>query len=49
MLNTSSTIGLWEQDVQWYHTDEFINITRIEPDGQEIHVCWLVVPGEKFH
>lgn len=49
LLNVTTDLGLWQQDVKWYHTDQFINITKIDPSGQEIHVCWLVVPGEDFH
>jgi len=45
LLNNTAANGLWEQGLEYTYTNKELDLTKISPEGQEIHVCWLVVPN----
>lgn len=44
LVNSTTKLGQWVQDVNYTVTKDLINITSIKPAAQEIHVCWLAIP-----
>lgn len=44
LVNSTTKLGQWIQNVDYTVTKDFINITSIKPAAQEIHVCWLAIP-----
>lgn len=45
LVNSTTKLGQWVQNVDYTVTKDLINITSIKPAAQEIHVCWLAIPN----
>ena len=48
LIQETDAQGIWEQQVEYEHTNTHIELKKIIPETQEIHVCWLVVPEVKI-
>ena len=44
LIQETQELGLWKQIVEYEHTNTHIELKKIEPETEEIYVCWLVVP-----
>ena len=48
LIQETDAEGIWEQTVEYEHTKTHLELKKIVPETQEIHVCWLVIPEVKI-